>query len=158
MKKVVVIGVVVGFLFGGDSLLYKQLCGECHMAYQPQLLPKRSWIKIMDTLEDHFGVDATLEKNESERIRAYLIKNAGDSVIKDRELAKFAWSVPRDETPLEITKTPYFKKEHREIPKWMVKQKEVKTFSNCTACHRGAQRGIYEDDYIIIPNYGEWED
>ncbi|MDH5218993.1 MAG: diheme cytochrome c, partial [Gammaproteobacteria bacterium] len=42
-----------------DSL-YKEECSACHMAYQPGLLPARSWEKMMDNLADHFGENAEL--------------------------------------------------------------------------------------------------
>lgn len=35
---------------------YKENCGACHFSYQPELLPSRSWKKILVQLEDHFGV------------------------------------------------------------------------------------------------------
>jgi hypothetical protein len=35
-------------------------CGECHMAYQPGLLPAASWNRIMDGLADHFGENASV--------------------------------------------------------------------------------------------------
>jgi hypothetical protein len=34
---------------------YKETCGECHFAYQPELLPSASWLKILNQLDDHFG-------------------------------------------------------------------------------------------------------
>jgi len=35
--------------------IYKEECGACHFAYQPELLPSGSWEKILAGLEDHFG-------------------------------------------------------------------------------------------------------
>ena len=37
-----------------DTVLIE--CSDCHLAYQPQMLPQRSWLKLMDGLADHFGV------------------------------------------------------------------------------------------------------
>ena len=159
IKRVVLIALIIGA--GGASQdhngtsLYRTLCSECHMAYQPQLLPARSWEKIMGNLEDHFGVDATVEERERRLLTEYLKERSGDRRGAG-ELGEFAQSVPPNETPLRISETPYFKKEHREIPKRLVKQREVKSFANCTACHPRAQRGEYEP--ISIPNYGPWED
>ena len=39
-----------------------QECGECHMAFQPALLPAESWRRIMTGLSDHFGEDARERK------------------------------------------------------------------------------------------------
>jgi len=138
--------------------LYKQECGACHMPYQPEFLPKRSWKKMMATLEDHFGVDATLEKEDEEKILKYLLANAADSKKVYGEFNEFLESIPKNKTPLRISEIPYFKKEHRKIPKKYISQKEVKTIANCNACHKKAQSGDYSERYIDIPNYGRWED
>jgi hypothetical protein len=53
---------------------------------------------------------------------------------------------------------PYFIRKHREIPRRIIKQKEVKTLSNCTACHTTAEKGVYSERAIRIPNYGRWDD
>ena len=42
-----------------DPLVSKE-CGECHIAFQPDLLPAPSWRRIMATLNDHFADRATL--------------------------------------------------------------------------------------------------
>jgi polyferredoxin len=162
MKKIAILALGAAALFAfdphPDAKLYKQLCGECHMAYQPQMLPKRSWKKMMKTLADHFGTDASLEPAEKERITRYLMLHAGDNMHFFGKASKFALSVPPSKSPLRISETPYFIKEHREIPKWAVEQKEVKSFANCVACHPGAERGNYSERQIRIPNLGRWED
>ncbi|WP_457605472.1 diheme cytochrome c [Nitratifractor sp.] len=141
--------------------LYRQECSSCHMAYQPQFLPKRSWSKMMKSLADHFDTDASLDEEETRKITQYLMDNASDSPNGRRvhkDIRKIARSIPRDSTPLRISEAPYFKKEHREIPRKYVRQKEVKSFANCTACHRKAERGDYSERTLIIPNYGRWDD
>lgn len=37
----------------------KKECGACHMAFQPQFLPQRSWRLMMGDLANHFGEDAS---------------------------------------------------------------------------------------------------
>ena len=54
----------------------KKECGECHMAFQPALLPAESWRGIMAGLADHFGEDASLEADLAAEIEAYLSANA----------------------------------------------------------------------------------
>ena len=51
-------------------------CGECHMAFQPALLPTESWRRIMAGLAGHFGEDASLEPELAAEIEAYLVQNA----------------------------------------------------------------------------------
>ncbi|NPA50333.1 MAG: cytochrome C [Epsilonproteobacteria bacterium] len=143
-----------------SAKLYKSECGSCHMAYQAEFLPKRSWIKMMQpkSLEDHFGVDVTLDEEDRKVILDFLVKNAGDSKRVFGEYKEFIESIKKNSTPLRISEVPYFKKEHRKIPKKYIKQKKVKTIANCIACHRDANKGTYDEDNIIIPNYGKWDD
>ena len=42
---------------------YRETCGECHFAYQPELLPSASWLKILDQLDDHFGDKLAIDIN-----------------------------------------------------------------------------------------------
>ena len=140
------------------SLLYKTECGACHMAYQPEFLPIRSWEKTMRTLADHFKTDATLDKEEYDIIKAYLLSNASDTKSVSGDIGKMARRIKADQTPLRISETPYFKKEHREIPKHLIIQKEVKSIANCVACHTKAEKGNYSEHNIFIPNYGKWDD
>ncbi|GEM_PF-341926 len=142
----------------GYKPIYVQECGSCHMAYQPEFLPKRSWIKMMKNLDDHFQTDATLDKDEYKKIYEYLVANAADSKSVGGEYEEIADSIKPNETPLRISDTPYFKKEHRKISKELIAQKEVKSIANCTACHKEADRGSYDENEIIIPNYGRWDD
>lgn len=138
--------------------LYKRECSSCHMAYQPELLPRRSWTKMMNTLKNHFNVDATLDPREQRAVTIYLTSNAGDVKNGSKYFARMAGSIADDKTPLRITQTPYFLKEHRKIPQRLVKQKEVRSFSNCNACHSTAEKGVYSERAINIPNYGRWRD
>jgi len=64
-----------------DAELYRQECSACHMAYQPEFLPRRSWAKMMRdaSLRDHFGTDATLEETDRRKIARFLEANAAAS-------------------------------------------------------------------------------
>ena len=53
-------------------------CSGCHDAYAPGLLPAASWQKIMSGLDKHFGADASLPPQETEKIAAFLEKNASN--------------------------------------------------------------------------------
>ena len=141
-----------------SKTLYMQECASCHMGYQTEFLPKRSWIKMMNTLEDHFGVDATFDKEDEERVREYLVSNASDSKRTYGDMKKFSRSISSKSTPLAISEIPKFKREHDEVPKRLIIQKEVKTISNCMACHTDAQKGLYRERNILIPNFGRWDD
>ncbi len=116
-----------------DPLVLKE-CGECHMAFQPAFLPARSWNAVMDGLSDHFGDDASLPADTVEAIRRVLVAGAGRERKRDR-----------GEFTLAITKTRWFRHEHR-FPDRVWADPKVTTPSNCPACHRDAERGWYEED------------
>lgn len=102
-------------------------CGECHMAFQPGLLPSASWNRIMDGLSNHFGERATLPDTVAAEIRAYLTGNAGRG----------------DGRLLRITEQRWWPHEHDLRPEiW--RRKEVGSKANCEACHRLAAKGDYE--------------
>ncbi len=123
-----------------DPLTRKE-CGACHMAFQPAFLPARSWEKIMNTLPDHFGEDASLPPEKAEAIRKYLMAKAADR----RWRSKMMRGVKKGETPLRITQLPYWKREHgEEVPARAWNDPRVGSRVNCKACHRYADTGIYE--------------
>ncbi len=134
--------------------LYQTECGSCHFAFQANLLPSASWKKMMlpSSLANHFGDNTELAEKDRQDILAYLVTNAAD---KAGALLRY----PRSEAPLRITALPYFRKEHREIPRRMVQDNPgVRSLSNCLACHTDAAEGLYRERNIRIPNYGRWDD
>lgn len=137
---------------------YIKICGSCHMAYQPEFLPRRSWKKIMETLKDHFGTDATITQDESKVILEYLMENAADRKRVGPHFTALAGSIKKGDVPLRISDTPFFIKTHNELAKEQILQPDVKSIANCSACHKKAQQGDYRKRNIIIPNYGPWED
>jgi nitrate/TMAO reductase-like tetraheme cytochrome c subunit len=137
---------------------YLKECGACHMAYQPEFLPRSSWKRMMGSLEEHFGVNATLAAEDEKILSAYLQENAADSKRVGKHFAKMAASAGTDGKVIRISDTPYFKREHRGIPQKFIDQKEVKSIANCNACHQSAAAGDYRERGIFIPNYGRWKD
>ncbi len=138
--------------------LYKKECGSCHFAYQPGLLPARSWKKMMDSLEDHFGDNAELDAETHKALTVYLLSNSAEHGGY-KVSGKILNSIARNETPLAISKTPYFIHKHREVPAKMVTGNEqVKSFSHCAKCHTQAENGSYDEHGVVIPGYGAFED
>jgi len=140
-----------------DNKLYAEECGTCHFAYPPGLLPERSWKKVMAGLEDHFGENAELDETDRARLEAYLATNAGDHSNYKRS-KKLMRSIRSGDTPMRISKIPYFVKEHREVPKGAIKHDKVRSISNCDACHTTAEKGRFGERGINIPGYGKWDD
>lgn len=105
-------------------------CGECHMAFQPGLLPAGSWRQVMSGLARHFGEDASLDAARAADIERYLVGHAGRG----------------DGTVLRITEQRWFLREHRKINAATWTRPDIKARSNCAACHPAAERGLYDDD------------
>ena len=140
--------------------LYRSNCAECHFAYQPGLLPSRSWQKLMlpQSLENHFGDNAEVDEETRKVLRAYLVKNAAEFSDYKRS-KKMIRSIAKNDTPLRITQVSYFKRKHDEIPSRMVTgNAKVKSWANCAACHTAADQGSFREHEVLIPNYGKWED
>lgn len=140
------------------NALYQQECASCHMAYQPGLLPARSWQRLMDNLADHFGDNAELAPEDQAAITAFLTANAADRASEKRA-RKIAASLRSDDAPLRITDTPYIKSKHDELPVRLVTgNPKVKSLAQCNVCHTRAERGSFSESQIDIPGYGRWDD
>lgn len=123
--------------------LTAQECSACHMAFPAAFLPQRSWRKIMSTLDNHFGEDASLDAKDAQDIQKWLTANAADTSSRSSWVLR---GVAANDTPLRITELPWWKRQHN---KWEVSARAFKkagSKSNCLACHRAAQSGNYDDD------------
>jgi hypothetical protein len=129
---------------------YLKECGACHFAFQPQLLPKRSWEKLMGSLDNHFGDSATLDEATRAGILDYLVKNSAET-SSSKMCGKILASIGKIEAPLRITDTPYFKRKHREVRADVFKRKSIGTPSNCVACHVTAEKGDFDEHKVKIP-------
>lgn len=137
---------------------YQEECGSCHFAYQPGLLPARSWQELMGNLENHFGDNAELDADVQKTLTDYLVKHAAD-FSPDEFSRKLVRRLSKDTIPKRITELPYFVHEHDEVPPKMVSgNPKVNSFSYCDKCHTTANKGDYSEDFINIPGYGRWDD
>jgi len=135
------------------NLTYVEECGSCHMAYPAMSLPQQSWRNIIAGLEDHFGENAELDDATRGEIEDYLVRESGRVAFK--KLSRNLGSA----TPLRITELPYFVHEHDEIPaRFVAGNDQVKSLSQCNACHRDAERGRFDEDDVVIPGFGRWDD
>jgi len=112
-------------------------CGACHMAYPPRFLPAASWRAIMAGLEDHFGEDATLDDKLKQGIESFLVDHA-------------ARGRAGKNPPLRITELRWWRGEHGRMKPYLKRLskrygRKIK-MSECTVCHRAAERGNYDDD------------
>lgn len=118
--------------------LYQKECGSCHLAFQPSLLNRDSWSKMMDNLQDHFKTDASLEPTDTKLIKDYLVKNSSQNL-------------KNPDNVIAISQMPWFTREHRKISQKTISNEKIKTLSNCVACHARANQGDYDEDHIKIP-------
>lgn len=126
-----------------DPLVLEE-CGTCHLAFAPSMLPAISWKRMMGDLENHFGDNAAVDPALAEKITAYLVDNAGDTGGR-RYGEKLLRGVNPDKASLRITELPKWLREHRKVPDWEWRHKEVRTRANCAACHVDAERGYYDE-------------
>jgi len=123
-----------------NPAFYKE-CISCHTLYPPFLLPSKSWVSMMDTLQNHFGDDASLDAATTESIKAFLVKNSAETSTKDSSLRILA-SLENDKMYLAITETPFWKNRHKEIDKAVFKRADIEKPSNCKACHDNIENGL----------------
>jgi len=142
---------VLKHAMAGDSHYYtpvndpvvKEECGSCHLAFSPAMLPASAWRRMMNELPQHFGDDASVDAATAARIGRYLAANAAD--VGGRGSTKLLRGVNPDSAPQRITELPRWVREHRKVPDWEWRHKEVRSKANCLACHVDAEAGHYDD-------------
>jgi hypothetical protein len=135
--------------------VYTEECGSCHVAYPPELLPQASWDAIMNGLADHFGDNAELDAKTAMEIYDYLYNNSAERSGYGN-MARMARSARG--APMRITELPFFKRQHGEISPRIINLPEVKSMSNCDACHREAAQGLFDEGNVEIKGRGRWYD
>jgi hypothetical protein len=137
---------------------YRTECGGCHFAYQPGLLSAQDWSRVMGSLANHFGDDASLDPAAAKELLDYLTANASDGGRSLKAPAAGA-ATAATVNPPRITETPYFQRKHDEIPTRLVAgNAEVGSFSKCQACHKGAEQANFNEDDVSIPGAPGWKD
>lgn len=119
---------------------WKEECGGCHIAYPPRFLPAKSWRALMSGLDKHFGSDASIDPAAAQEITAYLEKNSDQR--RQQSTGKVI---------LRISETRWFKSAHEEVSSRAWKKPQVKSASNCIACHRQADMGDFSERNARIP-------
>jgi len=127
---------------------YKEECGACHFPFSPNLLPRRSWVRMMAELENHFGEDASIDEEEAREILDYL---KGGETSQTEAAYYLLADIGPEETPQEISKLPFWKKTHEGIRESVYARKDIGSKINCGACHQYAFYGSFEDEHIAIP-------
>jgi hypothetical protein len=102
--------------------LWQSECGSCHMAFPPALLTSGDWQILMQGLDKHFGVDASLDAKSRDQIAAFLDRNAGSG-----------WGNSVDSH--RVTETNFFIKKHKGAIRLLIKGR-VKSLADCLSCHK----------------------
>ena len=126
-----------------DPVVAKE-CGACHMVYPAGLLPARSWSAMTAKLADHFGDNAELDAATVKRITDYLTANAAENA--DRHVLR---GLDAKAVPARITELPSWKRNHEKrdrVAPAKLARAGAKFKGDCKACHKEAERGIFEDD------------
>ena len=123
--------------------LTKNECSACHFAYPASMLPAASWERIMGSLENHFGEDASLDTETTKHITKYLVAQAGDI---DLWSSKFVRGLDKQNPPIRITETKFWIRQHPAIFKEKLQSGLAGLKSNCAVCHLLAEDGYYEKD------------
>ncbi|MEW6679237.1 MAG: diheme cytochrome c [Pseudomonadota bacterium] len=134
-----------------ESPLYVQECGSCHTAYAPTYLPAKSWRKLMQELDRHFGEDVSLAPASRELLQGQLEALAGDGPRGVPGIAERNARVPAAQVPQRVTEMPFFGFMHDEVPRSVWGRKLIGSKANCVACHGRADEGRYFEREIRIP-------
>ena len=119
---------------------YQQECAACHVAYPAGMLPAASWRRLLQGLDKHFGVNASLDEATTQKIGAWLNLHGGSF--------RHAHEEPAQDR---ITRSNWFVRQHSEIGHATWQRKSVGSASNCGACHPGAARGDFDEDAVRVP-------
>lgn len=119
---------------------YQQECSTCHIAYPPTLMPAPSWSRVLNKLDQHFGVDASLDAASLKTISTWVLAHAG------------TYKRVKEEPPQDrITRTTWFVRQHHEVSAATWQRASVKSASNCAACHTTAEKGDFNERNVRIP-------
>lgn len=116
---------------------YRDECASCHVPYPPALLSSAQWRQVINSLDRHYGSDASVDAAAREAIMRFVVERSGREGGADNGL-------PR------ISTGRWFVREHRGAAA-QFKNPAVKSAANCGACHRGADRGDYSERGLVLP-------
>lgn len=117
---------------------WREECGSCHVPYPARFLPANAWQQVLDGLDRHYGVDASLSPAALAAVRRHL----GVGAARPTPASSGA-ALPR------ITTSSWFRHEHDEIGAATFKR--VRSAANCEACHTDAAQGRFDEDSARIP-------
>lgn len=133
-----------------QNSLWQESCGECHLAFHPSLLPRRSWERLLAEQDNHFDEVLGLGEEDVATLLAYARANSGEQVEREHSW-RTVHAIAASETPLRITETEYWKQTHADIDEAVWRHDKVKGRLNCAACHRDAGQGGFSNGAMRLP-------
>jgi Dihaem cytochrome c len=127
----------------GAPKSWRAECTSCHTAYPPALLSANDWKRVMQSLDKHYGSDASVTPQEVQEISQFLVANAS---------AKGSQHVSPVDPP-RMTKTAWFERKHRKVPTAAWSDIRIKSAANCAACHTQAAKDSFSEREIAVPGY-----
>jgi cytochrome c553 len=131
--------------FAADDPAWRAECGGCHTAFPPALLSPGAWRQVMGALDRHYGADASLDAATTASITAFLERNAGAAPRAAPAVAADAKSLPR------LADAAWFAREHRKVGAATIARSDVRSLTNCAACHPAADRGEFSEHALRVP-------
>lgn len=120
------------------SPTYVRECGSCHVAFPPALMTAPDWHAVMNTLERHYGTDASLDAKTQAALAAELQRDASR-----RDKHADAGQPPR------LTRSAWFVKEHGKLPEKA--SATLPAAAQCEGCHSAAATGDYAERGLKLP-------
>ena len=147
-----------------DNQDYIAICGDCHVAHQPQFMPARSWNYFLTNkgLNDHFGVKVDSKEKDLQAIYDYL-KAADSSQSDNKTIKRIERSYNKNTIPIRITTNRHYEKMHRKIlddeQKFVHNNPKVQYMGDCKACHEDALTGDFSERSVKIPGFqkSDWD-
>jgi len=120
--------------------LTKEECSACHLAFPAAMLHSESWTRMMNSLESHFGEDASLDEEAVAAITNYLNSNSADSSWIGNRFSRGQ----TNDWPIRVTETDHWLREHKNQSFKTVDFKDIYR-SDCEACHKDAAVGDFRE-------------
>lgn len=122
-----------------NHALTEEECSACHLAFPAAMLPSTSWTRLMNSLESHFGEDASLDEDSVTAITNYLNSNSADSSWTGNRFSRGQ----TNDWPIRITETDHWLREHKNQSFKSALTFEDINQSDCVACHDNAANGDF---------------
>ena len=123
-----------------NHALTKEECSACHLAFPAAMLPATSWTSMMNSLESHFGEDASLDEDTVASITNYLNSNSADSSWIGNRFSRGQ----TNDWPTRVTETDHWLREHKNQSFKTVDFEDIYR-SDCEACHEDAASGDFRE-------------